>query len=64
MNETYPSPPSTNIETDATDEKFVGIRITHDSDFNYYMDKERTISSIVTEANETGMKDIALSFKR
>ena len=42
--------------TDATDKEFVGIRITHDSDYNYYMDQERMISSIVSEANATGMK--------
>ena len=48
--------------TDATDKEFVGIRITHDSDYNYYMDHERMISSIVSEANATGMKDWTLPY--
>ena len=48
--------------TDATDKEFVGIRITHDEDFNYYMDQERMINSIVSEANVQGMPDAKLPY--
>ena len=37
-----------------TDKDFVGINITHDADFNYYMDQTRMISEIVKEAKLTG----------
>ena len=43
--------------TDATNKEFVGIHIYHDADFNYYMDQERMITSIVKEANISGTKD-------
>ena len=43
--------------TDDTDKEFVGINITHDADFNYYMDQTRMVSEIVKEANLTGAKD-------
>ena len=48
--------------TDATDKEFVGIKITHDKDFNYFMDQERMISSIISEANASGMKDMTLPY--
>jgi hypothetical protein len=43
--------------TDATDKEFVGIKISHDKDSNYYMDQERMISSIISEANASGARD-------
>ena len=48
--------------TDATDKEFVGIRITHDKEYNYYMDQERMINSIVSEANVQGMPDARLPY--
>ena len=48
--------------TDATDKEFVGIRITRDEDFNYYMDQHRMIDSIIKEANMTGAKDEHLPY--
>ena len=48
--------------TDATNKEFVGIKIYHDEDFNYYMDQERMITSIVAEANASGMKDQTLPY--
>ena len=42
--------------TDCTDKEFVGINITHDAEFNYYMDQTRMISEIVKEVNPTGVK--------
>ena len=43
--------------TDATNKEFVGIHIYHDEHFNYYMDQERMITSIVKEANISGDRD-------
>ena len=43
--------------TDATNKEFVGIHIYHDEFFNYYMDQERMITSIVKEANISGDRD-------
>ena len=40
--------------TDCTDEEFVGINITRDADFNYYMDQTRMITEIIKEAKLTG----------
>ena len=48
--------------TDCTDKEFVGINITCDSDFNYYMDQARMIDEIVKEANMTGAKDESLPY--
>ena len=48
--------------TDATDKEFVGIKITRDEDFNYYMDQHRMIDSIIAEANITGAKDEHLPY--
>jgi hypothetical protein len=43
--------------TDATDKEFVGIRISHDKDFNYYMDQHRMIDSIIKDNNFCGARD-------
>ena len=40
--------------TDCTDKEFAGINITHDDQFNYYMDQTRMVTEIVEEANLTG----------
>ena len=48
--------------TDATDKEFVGIKITHDEDFNYYMDQHRMIDSIVKEANIIGASNAHLPY--
>ena len=42
---------------DCTDKEFVGITITRDADFNYYMDQTRMITEIIKEAKLTGAKD-------
>jgi hypothetical protein len=48
--------------TDATDKEFVGIHIYHDEDFNYYMDQNRMINSIVEEAHIKGDRDERLPY--
>lgn len=48
--------------TDATDKEFVGIHIYHDTHYNYYMDQERMITSIVKEANISGDRDEHLPY--
>ena len=48
--------------TDATNKEFVGIHIYHDEHFNYYMDQERMIDAIVTEAHIQGDKDEKLPY--
>ena len=48
--------------TDATEKEFVGIKITRDKDYNYYMDQHRMIDSIIKEANMTGAKDEHLPY--
>ena len=48
--------------TDATNKEFVGIHIYHDEDFNYYMDQERMLTSIVKEQNISGDKDEKLPY--
>ena len=48
--------------TDATDKEFVGIKITRDEQFNYYMDQHRMIDSIIAEANMTCAKDEHLPY--
>ena len=35
--------------TDCTDKEFIGINITHDADFNYYMDQIRISTTTVPE---------------
>jgi hypothetical protein len=46
--------------TNATDKEFVGIRLSCDEDFNYYMDQSRM--TIVQEANMTGAPDGKLPY--
>ena len=48
--------------TDCTDKEFVGINITHDEDYNYYMDQTHMITEIIKEANLTGAKDERLPY--
>ena len=48
--------------TDATNKEFVGIRISHDKDYNYYMDQERMIHAIITDINMNGAKDAKLPY--
>ena len=48
--------------TDCTDKEFVGINITHDEDYNYYMDQTRMITEIIKEANLTGANDERLPY--
>ena len=48
--------------TDCTDKEFVGINITHDVDYNYYIDQTRMIKEIIKEANLTGAKDERLQY--
>ena len=48
--------------TDCTDKEFVGINITHDNNFNYYMDQSRMITEIVKQANLTGAKEKKLPY--
>ena len=43
--------------TDCTDKEFVGINITRDQYFNYYMDQAKIITEIIKEAKLTGAKD-------
>ena len=48
--------------TDCTDKEFVGINITHDEHYNYYMDQTRMITEIIKEANLTGAKEEKLPY--
>ena len=48
--------------TDCTDKEFVGINITHDDQFNYYMDQTRMITEIIKEAILTGAKEEKLRY--
>ena len=48
--------------TDCTDKEFVGINITHDEDYNYYMDQTCMITEIIKEAYLTGAKDERLPY--
>ena len=48
--------------TDATDKEFVGIRITRDKEYNYHMDQERMINSIMSEANVQSIPDARLPY--
>jgi hypothetical protein len=45
-----------------TDKEFVGIRISRDEQFNYYMDQHRMIKTIVEEAGINGTKDEHLPY--
>lgn len=42
--------------TDCSDKEFVGIRITRDEEYNYFMDQHRMIDDILKELNVTGSK--------
>ena len=48
--------------TDATNKEFVGIRISRDKSFNYYMDQYRMIDTIIEEAGISGGKDEHLPY--
>lgn len=48
--------------TDCSDKEFVGIRITRDEDYNYYMDQQRMIDDILKELNVTGAKGEKLPY--
>ena len=48
--------------TDATNNEFVGIKITCDATFNYYMDQSRLANEIVKECNMTGAKEERLPY--
>ena len=48
--------------TNCTDKEFVGINITDDEDYNYYMDQTRMITEIIKKANLTGAKDERLPY--
>ena len=48
--------------TDCSDKEFVGIRITKDEDYNYYMDQHRMIDDILKELNVTGAKGEKLPY--
>ena len=54
--------PAVGIVTDCTDKEFVGINITRDADFNYYMDQTRMITKIIKEAKLTVAKDERLPY--
>lgn len=48
--------------TDASDKEFVGIRITRDEDYNYFMDQSRMITDILKELNASGVKGESLPY--
>ena len=48
--------------TDVSDNEFVGIRITHDEHYNYFMDQTRMIEDIITEAHMKNAKDEELPY--
>lgn len=48
--------------SDVTDSEFVGIQITHDKDYNYYMNQTRMIDEIMTEAQMKNAKDARLPY--
>ena len=48
--------------TDASDKEFVGIRITRDEEYNYFMDQTRMINDILKELNVTGAKGEKLPY--
>ena len=48
--------------TDVGDKEFVGINITRDEQYNYYMDQTRMIDDIVTEAQMKNAKDEYLPY--
>ena len=48
--------------TDVSDDEFVGIDITRDDNFNYYMDQTRMIDEILAEAHMRNEKDKRLPY--
>ena len=48
--------------TDCTDKEFVGIRISRDDEYNYFMDQHRMIDDILKELNVTGCKGERLPY--
>lgn len=48
--------------TDCSDKEFVGIQITRDDEYNYYMDQHRMINDILKELNVTGSKGERLPY--
>jgi hypothetical protein len=48
--------------SDATDKEFVGIRITRDEHFNYFLDQTRMIDDIMNEAHMKNEKDEKLPY--
>ena len=48
--------------SDVTSAEFVGIRITHDEHYNYYMDQTRMIDDILVETQMTQAKDAKLPY--
>ena len=48
--------------TDCSDKEFVGIRISRDDEYNYYMDQHRMIDDILKELNVTGCKGERLPY--
>ena len=48
--------------TDCSDKEFVGIRITRDEEYNYFMDQHRMIDDILKELNVTGAKGERLPY--
>ena len=48
--------------TDCSDKEFVGIRITRDENYNYFMDQSRMITDILKELNASGVKGEPLPY--
>ena len=48
--------------SDVTDSEFVGIQITHDKQYNYYMNQTRMIDDILSEAQMKQAKDEKLPY--
>ena len=48
--------------TDVSENEFVGIKITRDESYNYYMDQTRMIDDIITEAQMKNAKDEELPY--
>ena len=47
---------------DCTDKEFVGIKISRDNEYNYFMDQHRMIDDIIKELNVTGAKGERLPY--
>ena len=48
--------------SDATEKEFVGIRITRDEHYNYFLDQTRMIDDIINEAHMKNEKDEKLPY--